>query len=430
MDYKFIILLIVLLGLIFFLTKELNSVRNDLDEKIKQIVICIDDNSKTLKNKIQADLNICVGKIKTINGDYIERVRKMNEVGSQPITNMSNNYTDTDSNENNDIQYLSDVRKAPKTQSIPAVKESSFYMSEDVPIIIDKKNPISQKESITNNKESITNNKESITNNKESITNNKESITNNIDQFKISYSDSAKKNMNSSAEKFVKKIDSKKELVSKSSSKSHSSEKKSNDKNIKNKFKSTTDLIDNDDDEQISDIEDDESSSNESETDSLGSTSNKNEQWESVDSSESEPTNSDPSDGVSIEIEQTKKKQAKKSENSSLIESSKHSSNYGSITLGSKKPGVKPSSKIEIKKTQKDTDSVSSQSTSNFASSLTIASLKPLAKYTLEYLKKVAKTLSIPLMYKEGVNRRYFRKDELYDKIKTYLIERDESVKK
>ena len=89
MDYQFIILLIVLLGLVLFFVKELENIKKEVDEKSTQIIQCVENNSKSIKGKIQADINVCVNKIKSINGEYIEQVRKMNDYGSQPITNMS-----------------------------------------------------------------------------------------------------------------------------------------------------------------------------------------------------------------------------------------------------------------------------------------------------------------------------------------------------
>jgi len=102
--------------------------RSDFEERINQVISCVDTNSKAIKGKIQNDLNVCVGKIRVMNNECIQQVRKMNDLGAQPITNMSNHYTDTDSHTGykNPIQYLSE---AP----IKDHKKDSYYMSEDQP---------------------------------------------------------------------------------------------------------------------------------------------------------------------------------------------------------------------------------------------------------------------------------------------------------
>ena len=66
----------------------------------------MDDHSNDdIKNKIHNNINFCISKIKDNNNECIHQVRKINEIGSQHITNMSNYYTDSDkdkeSNEKN-----------------------------------------------------------------------------------------------------------------------------------------------------------------------------------------------------------------------------------------------------------------------------------------------------------------------------------------
>ena len=43
-------------------------------------------------------------------------------------------------------------------------------------------------------------------------------------------------------------------------------------------------------------------------------------------------------------------------------------------------------------------------------------------------LKKIAKKLSIPITFKDGVTRKQLKKDELYEKIKTHLIQKNNSL--
>ena len=182
MDYKFILLLIVLVSVLLFIIKEMDTVKKDMDSKMTQIVTCIDNNSKLIRGKIQNDIGICIGKIKSLNCEYIEQVRKMNDYGSQPITNMSNHYTDSDTLDGKakqPINYLSDAVDDIKKNN------DSLYMSEDVPIISASKNPkLDSIKQISEKKISETSSKSSKSN--------KSSKSDDVKQFKIMYSDKKK----------------------------------------------------------------------------------------------------------------------------------------------------------------------------------------------------------------------------------------------
>ena len=118
MNYKIIVLLIIIIISIFLIIRYFDNLHRDNLHATSTIISCINDHTKLLKH----DLNNCVIKIKALNCDFIEQVRKMNEYGSQHITNMSNHYTETNQdNDNNkgNISYLSDAND-----------KTSLYMSE------------------------------------------------------------------------------------------------------------------------------------------------------------------------------------------------------------------------------------------------------------------------------------------------------------
>lgn len=134
MDYKFIILLLVIIGLIIFFTRELDNIKCEISEKLDKIASHVDNSSRHTLGKLQNDFSVCVTKMKTINGDYIEQVRKMNDYGNQPITNMSNNYTDTDSQgKGMNFSSLSDCKASVKSLNNVGAKDNSFYLSEEEP---------------------------------------------------------------------------------------------------------------------------------------------------------------------------------------------------------------------------------------------------------------------------------------------------------
>lgn len=387
MDYKFIVLLIVLLGLILFFTKELDNVRREFDSKMNQVITCVDNSAKSVKSKIQTDIDNCTSKIKSINGEYIDRVRRMNIYGAQPITNMSNNYTDGDSDnqgQNNYLRYLSSVKEGDdltKEGDDHTKEGGSFYMSDDD----------LQKEA----------------------------------NFNISYTDNNAKPKISSVQGNNMSSMKKEQMSSQqnnttSPKKEHMSSQYNNITSIK---KNTTSSKQSNSEQNIIDKDDfkNVSSAKKKDTTSSSSTSN---------SSESESYKNDSSsDGVPIEIPQNipkKKKQQKSSEvqikqllskkqDNDSADSNSMGSEFGQITFGSKKS--QPKQNIQSDSESED----SSDMKSEFVSKLTSHTLKPITKYTLDTIKSIAKQLSIPMMYKDGTTRKYFKKDELYDKIKSHL---------
>jgi hypothetical protein len=113
MDYKFVILLLVLVGIFLFMYNEREVVKKDIENKYLELNDNINTGLRNLRTKFQTDLGACVNRIKTTNAEFINQARKINLINSQPITNMTNSnyYTETDSNDkkNEPIKYLSDV---------------------------------------------------------------------------------------------------------------------------------------------------------------------------------------------------------------------------------------------------------------------------------------------------------------------------------
>jgi hypothetical protein len=127
----------VFVGLILFISRELENIKYELNNKLDKLTTHIDNYSKSSNVKIQSGFNMCVNKLKALNGDYIEQVRKMNNYENQPIMNISSNhYTDTDS-KGGGIKFasLSDCKVNEEQVQVSKGKHvgDSFYMSEDEP---------------------------------------------------------------------------------------------------------------------------------------------------------------------------------------------------------------------------------------------------------------------------------------------------------
>ena len=404
MDYKFIFVIILIIIIIYFLiTKELDTFKKDLSDKCDDMIQLIDQNSNLIKNKIQNESVACVNKIRMINGEYIELVRKMNNYGAQPITNMSdpNCFTDSESHCNNiigghnNIKYLSDMRDDNKNSSSKhkSSLNDSFYMSETDKHDV-KNNEFVLKYHENSDKESIISSKH-----KSDLKKTKSSlIINDNNNYNLSHTS----------------------LPTSTSS-------KSNTKITTDSSKSTTISISENIPSKYTHSESDKKKSNKTESDKTKSDKTKSDKKES-DKTESNKKESD------------KKKSDKNTENTENTENNtvntketSHSSNFGEITLGSFiKKGVKPSHniKIEPKHTKKinipddDNDDNHSVATADI-SGLTIDTLKSKEEYNLTYLKQIAKRLSIPITCKDGDTRKNLKKEELYDKIKELLTEND-----
>jgi hypothetical protein len=256
----------------------------------------------------------------------------MNDYGNQPITNMSNHYSDTDS-QGNGIKFasLSDC-KMSKT-SVKQQSGESLYLSEDEPKLQVK----------------------------------------GIDEFKV--------------------------ILPPTEEKSESKKKS------KHQFNLSPDLIEDENNHITTESIISANSANMKTDKKLENVVNENnennenneiKEYTFNDIDENDIEESESNNDVSVEQNDE--------------ENSEHSSNYGSITFGSKK---------KQKKVAKEDDSVA---TINIQK-LTINNLLAKDMYTSEILKKIAKELSIPIWNKDGSVRRQLRKDELYDKIKGHLSE-------
>jgi len=120
MNAQFVILLILLLVILVYIYTEVETIKKNVDIKFTELNENIESNSKTLRTKIQTDLGTCTNKIKTYNVDILAQAKKITYLNSQPITSMVNNYTETDTEKKNMLQYLSDVKE----------NAESCYMSE------------------------------------------------------------------------------------------------------------------------------------------------------------------------------------------------------------------------------------------------------------------------------------------------------------
>jgi hypothetical protein len=111
MDFKLIIVVVIIvliIGIVVIL-KELFSQKNQIKKINDSIDQGVNNNIKTLKNRI----NLITSEIKNYNNDLVIQLKKINTINSQMVTSMSNYYTESESDGNkNLIDYLSDAKKS------------------------------------------------------------------------------------------------------------------------------------------------------------------------------------------------------------------------------------------------------------------------------------------------------------------------------
>jgi hypothetical protein len=348
MEIKFILIIGLIILITMYLINEFKIMKNSITETNENVI-------KLLKIKFHTLTN----ELKEFNNDLVNQTKKINKIHSQKITNMSNYFTDSDSNNKNIINYLSDSKN-------DEMFKINFDKDEN------KCNEIKQ----TNDNDIISNTSE------EHID---EINKNNIDEL---YSDSSK-----SSE--VRPINDENNNDSKSN-KDNKSSKNESYNNTDNK--SITTKSDNriEFEKEIKSIESKSIKQSESESSGIKKQddTNKGEYTEQFTekSNHTERDDDNESDKISIESINVK-------------------SLHDMISFGSKKSKGKKI-KLDIGNDEKSLDS-------NDIKNMT--TLNNIESYTKKNLDNIAKLLNISIFYKDGAKRISYKKEELYLKIKENL---------
>lgn len=140
MDYKLIIILLILLFLIVLVYKEVYSFKDQINKTVGNVLFQLRDTNERALIKFQNNMNKCVGQIKGISNDNIQQLRKINTLNQQYVVRKNpNHFTEVENSETaayrTELGNLSDVRAAKmenKHQSIFEKKENDgYYMSDD-----------------------------------------------------------------------------------------------------------------------------------------------------------------------------------------------------------------------------------------------------------------------------------------------------------
>lgn len=119
MDYKFLVLMLLLVVLIGLMYKEVSSFKKDIMYRMVNFITDIEKNNDETVAELQDSMVKCVSQVKKISSDNIQQLRKITVLNSQPIIRTANHFTETD---------CSDI---VSEQLIKKEGNSIYYMSED-----------------------------------------------------------------------------------------------------------------------------------------------------------------------------------------------------------------------------------------------------------------------------------------------------------
>lgn len=406
MDYKFIILLILLLGLILFLTKEFANIYKKVDENQCHLISYVDENTDGIKKQVRSDLSVCLGKIKTFNDDCIKKVRRMDMLESQVVANMSNHCTDSDNEDASkqmNMMCLSDMMKQKHQNT-----QDEYYRESDTS---------SKKKSKHTDQEFIIKYKSSEEKPKNNQNINAEALVTKVTELIKSENDVVLTPAQQ-VSPFVQGTFSNQNLKTQSHKSTTSSSTKKSSQHPVSSSTDATNSVENTTENSVETNDDDSDSEEKSST-------------QSASSKESSTLENSSSDGIEVEFASSgKSSSSNKSSNKSKKEISKKEdySNCG-ITIGSRRTGKVPNITVNknahnensenvSKESQRDTEEIGEELMDTFDNDN--SKLKPVNKYSIEDLRKMAKTYSIPLTFTDSSGtRRYFKREDLYKKLQS-----------
>lgn len=140
MDYKTLIIAAIIIGALVFFYRELTIFKDEMRRRTTELSNSIDDIRDEIIQEVKVNFDRNLEKIRTVNNECIQQVRKMNMIQNQPVIKTSSHFTEVDSDGDIDVDYLSDQ---PKIPDILKKNDNSPYMSKDDSPISDNKNVIS-----------------------------------------------------------------------------------------------------------------------------------------------------------------------------------------------------------------------------------------------------------------------------------------------
>ncbi len=369
MDLKFLSLIVLIMLITFYFINEFKSLKSSIANSNENV-------NKLLKSKFNGFVN----EVKDINTDLVNQTKKISKIHSQKITNMSNYFTESESEGKNVINYLSDTKNNDKMFKIEFNENDS------------KKNSVrnSTKDNVkTNDNDIVSKNSKLKT----------LSVTSEDD---ISDDDNSQDTIQEDARLSQKTSSSNDDVVS-----DRNDEREHEREHDTEEITEFAKYNDNNKNDELS----------EKSHSSINDSSKKQSDKRSHGHDESRSAKSSENGSNDIKIESVKLTTLNNKLNQDLnndtisVESRDVKSLHDLISFGSKKSkGSKL--KIEVGNNNDDKKSLDSAEIKN------ITTLEHVDKYSKKTLDNIARVLNVSNFYKDGTKRILYKKEELYLKIK------------
>jgi len=105
-DYKFIVLIVLILGLIYIVTTGFNSLKIQINSMQNLLLAKICTNIDDVKSKLDNNIGRCIKEIGESNTNFVEQIRKIDNIGGQKITCATEN-DDSESNKKSTGEHFS-----------------------------------------------------------------------------------------------------------------------------------------------------------------------------------------------------------------------------------------------------------------------------------------------------------------------------------
>lgn len=363
MDIKFFLIIAIMLLVIMYVVNEFKLLKS-------YIVESNETNIKLFKSKY----NSIVNDIREINADLINQTKKINKIHSQKITTMSNYFTESETDGNNLLNYLSDSKSKHKNIITSATSDNNFKINFNTSV-----GNVEQKDNKYNKNDEIAEiDNHSKHSNKSGKSYDKNIKTNDVDL--ISVSDICDVDEQNNKIKDIDVIDNNLDII-----------------DILNV--NVNDNTKNDTGRPVCENDNNSNGSRQSE-------SHKCESQVPIDTNEK--NNEKSSFAGENNIKEINQDKEDKSIDRISIKSLDVKSYHDAISFGSKKKGKN----IIVGTNKTDVESIVTNDI------LKINQLNSIDSYNLKQLQKIATILTIPIKYKDGKKNITYKKEELYLKIK------------
>ncbi len=359
MNLKTIIIIVLLIGIMIFIYREFSNLNKTVDDQFVQVKYLIKDNTN-LKKQLQNNFDNQLEKIKLINTESIQQVRKMNIIQNEPIRKSSNYYTENDSDYESDHELANGIKYLSESTYDNKINKEKKENNEFYPYMSQEENMSKKEFDLVAN---MTKSTFGMNDNKNCIIIDSDEIIENVDPLIVIVDNFGNSCMNSSKKNIIY----------------HNSIKNQSEQN--NVPKTTFDMQIESEEKQQNSIHD----------------ITINQQIEN-------------GDNINIIIND---------DNVDVNDNANNEEN--NVDINNKEKEAKSIEQNDITLNKNDEDDEEKSVVTVELEGINKSTLKNIKYYKMESLKKIAKYNNIPLSVKENGKYKSYNKTELYSKIKKAL---------